>query len=487
MDTADYYRVLGLKPGASVEEIKAAYRDLAKRWHPDLHQDPQLKQQAEVELKKINVAYDYLQNLSDYGGDAATNAPAKAATTTAPTSSKTGRVVSKPNSAAGFYELGLEQVRQKEYLDALDSFNQAIKLNSNYGDAYLQRAGVCNELGYYHRAASDLKNAKRLGAKQAQAKKRQTPQASSTTPAPEDRPLATDWQLAYHFVAHKAAVKMLALNPNQSMLITAGADDRILLWDLHGQQLLKTLKHNDIRQFTLYPQGQQLVTTNLTGALQGWQLPSGERLPLKFNHNGGVYQLQFSPDGQYLFTLGKDGTVKVWHWQFQQLHLVFKEATYTALACSDDSQTLFLGDSVGQVHQYQLNDGKKLYTLLALPSHKSVSGLTLAPDGRTLAIYSLYEQAVHLWDWETGKLLQVLKGHSRPPVSVQFCPNGKLLASSSPDRTINVWDVATGTVSQTLEVLDFTDSAYTLAFSADGNSLYSGWQNGSVRIWQYRP
>jgi WD40 repeat protein len=210
-------------------------------------------------------------------------------------------------------------------------------------------------------------------------------------------------------------------------------------------------------------------------------------LPLQITHNGGAYRLVFSPDGEYLLTLGKDGNVKAWHWQFQQLHQVFKDATYTALACPDISQTVFLGDAVGQVHQYQLNNGKKLSTMLVLPNRKSVSGLALAPDGRTMAIYSLYEQEIHLWDWETGKLLRILKGHSRPPVSVQFSPDGQLLASSSPDRTIKLWQVETGNVSQTLEVIDFTDSANTLAFSADGNSLYSGWQNGSVRIWQYRP
>jgi WD40 repeat protein len=230
-----------------------------------------------------------------------------------------------------------------------------------------------------------------------------------------------------------------------------------------------------------------LVTTSLTGALQGWQLPSGERLPLQINHNGGAYQLQFSRDGQYLFTLGKDGTVKVWHWQSQQQQQVFRESTYTSLALSADSQRLFLGDAMGQVYEYQLSTGKKIYTISAIPSRKSVSGLALAPDGRTIAVYSLYEQDIHLWDWETGKLLRILKGHSRPPVSEQFSPDGKLLASSSPDRTIKLWQVETGTVSQTLEVIDFTDSANTLAFSADGNSLYSGWQNGSVRIWQYRP
>jgi hypothetical protein len=51
-------RVLGLGPGASEQEIKAAYRDLAKVWHPDrFSHDPRLQQKAQEQLKEINEAY----------------------------------------------------------------------------------------------------------------------------------------------------------------------------------------------------------------------------------------------------------------------------------------------------------------------------------------------------------------------------------------------------------------------------------------------
>ncbi len=55
------YQVLGLKPGASVADVKAAHRDLAKVWHPDrfLH-DLRLQQKAQEKLKEINEAYDLL-------------------------------------------------------------------------------------------------------------------------------------------------------------------------------------------------------------------------------------------------------------------------------------------------------------------------------------------------------------------------------------------------------------------------------------------
>jgi DnaJ-like protein len=59
---AECYNVLGLNPGASAQELKAAHRDLAKVWHPDrfLH-DPRLQQKAQEKLKEINEAYTRLR------------------------------------------------------------------------------------------------------------------------------------------------------------------------------------------------------------------------------------------------------------------------------------------------------------------------------------------------------------------------------------------------------------------------------------------
>ena len=55
------YEVLGVKPGVSERELKAAHRDLAKVWHPDrfLH-DPRLQEKAQEKLKEINEAYEQL-------------------------------------------------------------------------------------------------------------------------------------------------------------------------------------------------------------------------------------------------------------------------------------------------------------------------------------------------------------------------------------------------------------------------------------------
>ena len=57
----NYYETLGLRPGASLDEIRAAFKDMVKVWHPDrFHDDERLREKAEDKLKEINEAYQYL-------------------------------------------------------------------------------------------------------------------------------------------------------------------------------------------------------------------------------------------------------------------------------------------------------------------------------------------------------------------------------------------------------------------------------------------
>lgn len=56
-----FYELLGVAPGTSGRELKEAYRDLAKVWHPDrFSHDPRLQQKAQEKLKEINEAYERL-------------------------------------------------------------------------------------------------------------------------------------------------------------------------------------------------------------------------------------------------------------------------------------------------------------------------------------------------------------------------------------------------------------------------------------------
>lgn len=56
----DYYEVLGVEKGATDEELKKAFRKMAKKYHPDANQDN--KEEAEAKFKEVNEAYEVLSD-----------------------------------------------------------------------------------------------------------------------------------------------------------------------------------------------------------------------------------------------------------------------------------------------------------------------------------------------------------------------------------------------------------------------------------------
>lgn len=63
----DPYKTLGVEPSASDEEVKRAYRDLARKYHPDRFPDDSAKELAEEKMKEINEAYDQIQKMRQGG------------------------------------------------------------------------------------------------------------------------------------------------------------------------------------------------------------------------------------------------------------------------------------------------------------------------------------------------------------------------------------------------------------------------------------
>ncbi|KIM93143.1 hypothetical protein OIDMADRAFT_184864 [Oidiodendron maius Zn] len=100
----------------------------------------------------------------------------------------------------------------------------------------------------------------------------------------------------------------------------------------------------------------------------------------------------------------------------------------------------------------------------------SVASVAFSPDGKQVVSGS-YDRTVRLWDAATGALQQTLEGHTDSITSVAFSPDGKQVVSGSWDETVRLWDAATGALQQTLE--GHTDSVRSVAFSPDGKLLPS--------------
>ena len=96
------------------------------------------------------------------------------------------------------------------------------------------------------------------------------------------------------------------------------------------------------------------------------------------------------------------------------------------------------------------------------------------------------EWRIQVWDLASGTLSQCLEGHDSDVVSLHFSPDGALLASGSTDGTVKIWDLASSTAVRTLfgDEPEYSHPAISsVAFSPNCRFVAVGSMDTVVRIW----
>ncbi|KAK5657213.1 hypothetical protein OQA88_3271 [Cercophora sp. LCS_1] len=110
----------------------------------------------------------------------------------------------------------------------------------------------------------------------------------------------------------------------------------------------------------------------------------------------------------------------------------------------------------------------------------SVMSVAFSPDSKLVASGSR-DKTIKIWDMATGACMQTLEGHGSFVRSVAFSPDSKLIASGSHDDTVKIWDTATGACMQTLK--GHGSFVRSVAFSPDSKLVASGSYDKTVKIW----
>ncbi|TWU12023.1 translocation protein TolB [Symmachiella macrocystis] len=112
----------------------------------------------------------------------------------------------------------------------------------------------------------------------------------------------------------------------------------------------------------------------------------------------------------------------------------------------------------------------------------SIYGLAFSPDGKLLATSS-YDKLIKLWDVATGQEAATLKHHTAAVFDVAFSPDGKTLASVGDDQTVKLWDVASRKRMVTLS--EPTGSMNAVAFHPSGKEVAAVGIDKTLRVWSW--
>ena len=460
----DHYQILGLSPGATLDQVKQAYLKLARQWHPDRFvEDPQQQQVAEEKFKAISHAYDQIRSVL-----------------ASPAYSPRVQNQIKDDPDA-LYQEATRCVEDNDLQLAIEALTQAIRLRPDYLKAYQYRAFLNEQLGYIHRAASDFKKVQELKGSAPQSRASGSTAASQPAQPDPAPPSITHWQQVRVLRGHSQAITRVIYSPDGKMLVSGSQDKTIKLWPLDGGRIRYTLPgyEGPVHDLSLRREGQTVIAACGDKVLRWWDLSSRKmhRLGRMGAHSGPILTVAFSPDGEKVISAGVDRTVKLW--QFSTGKVLTTVEGYSeplSLIAVSPTGTTFITNGEGKTARIRSIQTGQSLRWLSLDSPLRVA--TFSPDGQQIATATTTR--LILWQVNSAQPIHDLSGETRPISALAFSPRGDLLAASCGSQ-IKLWQVETG---EPLPCLSEGHERITsLAWHPNGEELLGGRGDGSIQVW----
>jgi WD40 repeat protein len=275
-------------------------------------------------------------------------------------------------------------------------------------------------------------------------------------------------------------VNAVAYSPDGRWIAAGGRDNTVHIYDAASGALVRILAGHTgwVTRVAWNPGGTRLASGGNDNTVRLWNAATGEQLQVFRHHSRAVTGLAFSRDGKLLASGSTDGTL--WIGEAETGVTLATLINYSGpvwnMAFSPDGGSLVSGSEDGTIWWWGLYDS----SVTRLDGHTAaVTALTFSPDRRLLATSS-WDRTVRLWDTTSGETIRTLIGHQGPVTGVRFNGDGTQLVSSGLDGTLRLWDTATG---EGRAVLKGHSPISGLSFNITSGRVVAGAIDGMLEIW----
>jgi WD40 repeat protein len=297
----------------------------------------------------------------------------------------------------------------------------------------------------------------------------------------------------------------LAFSPDSKLLAAGYEDGAVKLWDASSQERGTLRGHLDtVNALAFTPDNKTLISCSEDGTVKLWDFAAacGALAPeggtVVHRHNQYVVGLGFAPDSRTLSVLEMDGGLYRWdtargqdqsdeRWgpvreapdADPEPRLRVGAAGAWCAAFTADAKFVAVGEMDGPVAVCDTLTGRPKFRK---PAHAGpVAAVAFSPDDELLVSAGATSEGkgdVKLWDMKGNA--RSLSGHAKEVSTAAFAPDGKTLATGSWDRTVKLWDVASGEELATLT--GHGDRVHSVAFTRDGKRLATA-SRDVIKIW----
>lgn len=242
---------------------------------------------------------------------------------------------------------------------------------------------------------------------------------------------------------------------------------------MNSKSLLSARKHPGSRTAGLAALASALALTDVAIA----ERPAV--LWTRAGHSEIVLNVQTTPDNDRLVTAALDGTVKVWDSDGQMLYSLNRHGPAVT---SPDGQQIAVSVLSNGVDLRNLSDGA---LVRHFGSGNAFAAPAWSPDGALIADIGA-DRSIRVWNVATGALERSLIGHTGPVRNIAWSADGSFVVSGAGwqgvDNTARIWSPTTGQALHTLS--GHSDFVFSVAVSSDSQIVATGSGDHTIKLWQ---